>query len=63
MKKILNYVLVAIAVVNIVLASATVVDVKIGAGNKVADIILIFLYVIIATLDLTYIIFKDEKNK
>lgn len=63
MKKVLNYVLVAIAVVNIVLASATVVDVKMGAGNKVLEIILIFLYMIIATLDLTYIIFKDKKNK
>lgn len=62
MKKILTYVLVAIAVVNIMLASATLIDIKLASGNKIISILLMFLYMLIATLDLGCLISKNKKN-
>ena len=59
-KKITDYVLIATAVVNIVLASVVAVDVKLNVGNKMIDIILVFLYMLIAILISSYLYSKKK---
>ena len=60
MNKAINYILVALVIVNTVLASSTVTELKMGVGNKPLNLILVTLYVIIAVLVLTYLIFKEK---
>ena len=60
-KKITDYVLIATAVVNIVLASVTAVDVKLNVGNKMLDIILVFIYMIITILISSYLYSNRSK--